>query len=123
MPGSTIRHSSSRCVADCSSERCSCSGEPFGRSVFWTLRSLLIAELEIVRLSCRIGLAAFIAALAPAVLASQSSKPLPLKYVGPPTVPAITAGDLMTRLYAFADDSMMGRVIGTEFNNRATAYI
>src|SRR6185436_5870637 len=47
----------------------------------------------------------------------------PLKYAGPPNVAAITAGDLMTRLYAFADDSMLGRVMGTEHNNRATAYI
>ena len=58
--------------------------------------------------------------LAPLTLTAQG---LPLKYVGPPTVAAIAPGDLMTRLYAFADDSMMGRVVGTEHNNRATAYI
>ncbi|MES2178983.1 MAG: M28 family peptidase [Gemmatimonadota bacterium] len=49
--------------------------------------------------------------------------PLPLKYVGPKTVPAITAGDLMTRLYKFADDSMMGRAAGTPWNDIGTAYI
>ncbi len=48
---------------------------------------------------------------------------LPLKYVGPPTVPAITAGDLMTRLYKFADDSMMGRMAGTAWNDKGTDYI
>jgi hypothetical protein len=48
---------------------------------------------------------------------------LPLKYSGPATVPAITAGDLMTRLYQYADDSMMGRRVGTEYNDKATAFI
>ena len=59
----------------------------------------------------------------PFALGAQVRAPLPLKYAGPPTVAEITPGDLMTRLYAFADDSMMGRVVGTEHNNRATAYI
>jgi hypothetical protein len=48
---------------------------------------------------------------------------LPLKYSGPATTPAISARDLMTRLYVFADDSMMGREAGTEAHMRATAYI
>jgi hypothetical protein len=48
---------------------------------------------------------------------------LPLKYAGPATTPAITAGDLMTRLYVFADDSMMGREAGTEGQLRGTVYI
>ncbi|MGH7522732.1 MAG: M28 family peptidase [Gemmatimonadales bacterium] len=55
--------------------------------------------------------------------AQEPSQPLPLKYVGPPTVPAITAGDLMTRLYKYADDSMMGRDVGTPYHLMATAYI
>jgi hypothetical protein len=63
------------------------------------------------------------AAALPALLAAQATKELPLKYVGPPTEPAITAQDLMTRLYVFADDSMLGRQVGTENNNRGTAYI
>jgi hypothetical protein len=50
-------------------------------------------------------------------------KELPLKYVGPATTAPITAGDLMTRLYIFADDSMMGRAVGTEYNIKGTAYI
>ncbi len=45
--------------------------------------------------------------------------------VGPtgPTSAAITAADLRTRLYAFADDSMMGRQFGTEGNLMGTQYI
>jgi hypothetical protein len=38
-------------------------------------------------------------------------------------VPAITACDLMTRLYIYAADSMRGREAGTPDNIRATAYI
>ncbi len=37
--------------------------------------------------------------------------------------PAITATDLRTRLYIYADDSMMGRRVGTEGNRKATDYI
>ena len=48
---------------------------------------------------------------------------LPLKYSGPATSAAITAGDLMTRLYVFADDSLMGREAGTEGHMKGTAYI
>ena len=48
---------------------------------------------------------------------------LPLKYAGPPTTEAISAADLMTRLYIFADDSMMGREVGTKYNLMGTAYI
>ena len=48
---------------------------------------------------------------------------LPLKYTGGPTTPEITPADLMTRLYIYADDSLMGRQVGTEYNLRATAYI
>ena len=40
-----------------------------------------------------------------------------------PTVPAITANDLRTRLYQFADDSMLGRKIGEPGNYTGTAYI
>jgi hypothetical protein len=54
---------------------------------------------------------------------AQRAAPLPRKYVGPPTVAEITAGDLMTRLYKFADDSMMGRAVGTVYNDMGTAYI
>src|SRR5258705_11388172 len=48
---------------------------------------------------------------------------LPLKFDGPPTTGAITPLDLMTRLYKFADDSMMGRLAGTTWNDKGTDYI
>jgi hypothetical protein len=48
---------------------------------------------------------------------------LPLKHSGKPTTTAITASDAMTRLYIFADDSMMGRKTGDLGGLRATAYI
>ena len=59
----------------------------------------------------------------PVALLAQGAKELPLKYVGPATSADITAGDLMTRLYIFADDSMMGRQVGTIYNNKGTDYI
>ncbi|HVM42291.1 MAG TPA: hypothetical protein VMT77_02235, partial [Gemmatimonadales bacterium] len=64
---------------------------------------------------------ALLAGLAPSALAAQMA--LPLKHAAEPTVPAITVGDLMTRLYIYADDSLMGRKAGTPDNLRATAYI
>lgn len=39
------------------------------------------------------------------------------------TVPAITAEDLRTRLYIYADDSMLGRRFGEAGNEKATRYI
>jgi hypothetical protein len=48
---------------------------------------------------------------------------LPLKWVGPPTHPAIAASDMMTRLYIFADDSMMGRSAATPYNAKGALYI
>src|SRR5688500_13626029 len=57
------------------------------------------------------------------VAGAQRAAPLPRKYVGPPTVAEITAGDLMTRVYKFADDSLMGRAVGTIYNDMGTAYI
>jgi len=58
----------------------------------------------------------------PAVLTAQSS-PLPRTHAPAPTTPAITAGDLMTRLYIFADDSMQGRETGTIGHLTSTDYI
>ena len=46
---------------------------------------------------------------------------LPLKRPPQRTTSAITTGDLMSRLYVFADDSMMGREAGTYWNEKATA--
>ncbi len=68
-------------------------------------------------------------ALAPSsALQAQSTgrpakEPLPLKFVGPPTSGAISARDLMSRLYRFADDSMMGRLAGTPWNDKGTEFI
>ena len=60
--------------------------------------------------------------------ARRSARPapataLPLKFVGPPTTGAITARDLMSRLYRFADDTMMGRLAGTPWNDKGTDFI
>ena len=65
----------------------------------------------------------------PLPLAAQASAAvtatgeLPLKLAPRPTSPAISAADLMTRLYIFADDSMMGRQVGTTYNLMGTEYI
>jgi hypothetical protein len=67
-----------------------------------------------------VGLAAL--ALLPGIASAQEGN-LPLKYKAKPTKAAITARDLMSRLYIFADDSMMGRQFGTEGNLKGTAYI
>jgi hypothetical protein len=60
--------------------------------------------------------------LLPAALAAQT-KTNPLKYPAKPTVPAITPADLMSRLYGFADDSMMGRAAGTIWHDKGVDYI
>src|SRR5437879_9779037 len=48
---------------------------------------------------------------------------LPLKHAPARTQTAITPADLMTRLYLYSDDSMMGRLAGSQYNLKATAYI
>ncbi|MGH7654634.1 MAG: M28 family metallopeptidase [Gemmatimonadaceae bacterium] len=55
--------------------------------------------------------------------ATTPGEKMPLMYKGGPTVAAITACDLMTRLYIYSADSMRGREAGTPDNIRATAYI
>jgi len=57
----------------------------------------------------------------PARVAAQAE--LPLKRAPQPTTAALTPADLMTRLYIFADDSMMGRRVGLEGHMRSTAYL
>ncbi|HEY6219676.1 MAG TPA: M28 family peptidase [Gemmatimonadaceae bacterium] len=47
----------------------------------------------------------------------------PEKHAPQPTSQAITAGDLMTRLYIFADDSMQGQQFGRVGNMKGTNYI
>ncbi len=53
----------------------------------------------------------------------QAAAGLPVKYTGPPTVAEITPGDLMTRLYIFADDSLAGRQAGKTGHFRGTVYL
>ena len=81
------------------------------------------------RIAGRFALGALLAlptlasAQAPAPIKGAAPRELPVKYTGKPTTPAISAADLMTRLYIYADDSLMGRQVGTENNIKATAYI
>ena len=75
---------------------------------------------QLVFLACG---AALVAAM-PSFAASQDgTHSLPLKHDPEPTSAAISARDLMTRLYIFADDSMMGRETGTRGHLMSTAYI
>ena len=76
------------------------------------------------------ALAAFALSVSAPTLSAQQKCPattpgatMPLTYQGGPTVPAITACDLMARLYVYAADSMRGREAGTPDAIRATAYI
>src|SRR4051812_22646771 len=60
--------------------------------------------------------------------ASSAEKPVwpddgPRTWAPRPTTSAITANDLRTRLYQFADDSMQGRRIGEPGNYKVTEYI
>ncbi len=64
-------------------------------------------------------LGALVAVAAPA----SAQTALPLKHAPSRTQTAITPSDLMTRVYLYADDSMMGRMAGSEYNLKATAYI
>jgi hypothetical protein len=68
------------------------------------------------RRSFLIGLSLF-GPLLPGTLTAQ------VKHAPRPTVPAITAEDLRTRLFIFADDSMMGRNTATPGHERAVNYI
>ena len=63
--------------------------------------------------------------LVPVALSAQTVWPDegPRTWAPRPTEAAITADDLRTRLYQFADDSMLGRDAGTWGNIKATDYI
>jgi len=54
---------------------------------------------------------------------AEAQSALPVKYAGKTTTPAISVADLMSRLYIFADDSMMGRRAGHEGGMKGTAYL
>ncbi|MFN2566042.1 MAG: M28 family peptidase [Gemmatimonadaceae bacterium] len=75
------------------------------------------------RAATLVSLAVIVAACGGAPPPLQSSGPLPLKRDPQPTTGAISASDLMTRLYIFADDSMMGREAGTAGHLKGTEYI
>jgi hypothetical protein len=71
-------------------------------------------------------LAAMLAACAttqPATVPATVTGTLPLKHAPRPTSAAITPADLMTRVYIFADDSMMGRSAGTVYHDKGVEYI
>jgi hypothetical protein len=51
---------------------------------------------------------------------SRAAAPVPARAA---TQPALTAADLRTRLFIYADDSMQGRQTGSAGNAKATAYI
>ena len=99
----------------------------FDIPVWIHLRELVVATIvrSVARSAVGVTSIAIIAAttLAGQQPAGSPPKSLPLKHAPQPTSPAITAADLMTRLYIFADDSMMGREVGTPYHLKATAYI
>src|SRR2546423_9834359 len=66
-------------------------------------------------------LAFLLALFPPASAAAQAD--LPRTHRPGPTAAAITPGDLMTRLYILADDSMQGREAGTPGGVKGTDYI
>ncbi|HEX9892930.1 MAG TPA: M28 family peptidase [Gemmatimonadales bacterium] len=55
--------------------------------------------------------------------AGAQTGPNPVKHDPKPTVAAITPADLMSRVYIFADDSMLGREAGTPAHLKGTEYI
>lgn len=72
--------------------------------------------------------AAFASTPSTAAAQAKATRPVwpdegPSTWTGRVTTPDITANDLRTRLYQFADDSMMGRRIGELGNYKGTSYI
>ncbi len=70
----------------------------------------------------RISLAVVGLLVVPAIVAAQPRQN-PAKLAPRPTSGAITPADLMTRVYIFADDSMMGRATGTVYHDKGVEYI
>ena len=69
-----------------------------------------------------VGAMLVVAATLPMTLAAQA-RDLPRTLAPRPTQTAITPGDLMTRLYLVADDSMGGRPTGSDGHLKTTAYV
>jgi hypothetical protein len=80
-------------------------------------------KIQIRRAAALSACALLSAGAAGAQTAAAPRGELPLKHAAQPTTPAITAQDLMSRLYVFADDSMLGRRGGTAGNVKGTDYI
>jgi hypothetical protein len=78
---------------------------------------------ETVMQKAVIALLASLVAATPVVAQQLNRYGYPEKRAPRPTTPAITEGDLMSRLYAFADDSMEGRNAPLESHARGSAYI
>lgn len=68
-------------------------------------------------------LASAVALILAMAASSASAQQLPVKRQAKPTRPAITAEDLMSRLYVYADDSLAGRASGTSYHDKATDII
>lgn len=86
------------------------------------LRSMLRAALLAVAVPVVAG-AQDAAATQTVPVLKAPAPTLPRTLAPRPTKAAITTDDLMTRLYIFADDSMMGREAGTLGNYKATEYL
>jgi len=84
-----------------------------------TALSLLFLSAATGPLSARLGAQSRGTAKAGPVWSDEG----PRTWAPRPTAPAITANDLRTRLYGFADDSMQGRRIGELGNYKGTDYI
>ena len=69
----------------------------------------------------RIAIVAVAALVIPTLVGAQSRNPD--KFPAKPTTGAITPQDLMSRVYTFADDSMMGRQTGSVYHDKGTDYI
>jgi hypothetical protein len=90
-----------------------------------TLGASVVTFLSIPRGRINVAAGLFVATAATAV--AQGPKlnryGFPEKHTPKPTTAAITQADLMTRLYVFADDSMLGRRYRDIGNMKGTAYI
>ena len=91
------------------------------------LTSSHLRQSFVIRLSPGAALVAALIAFS-GTLSAQTQDPWaallrPRTHTPAPTTPAITAADLMTRLYPFADDSMGGRLMGSIGNFKGVEYI
>jgi hypothetical protein len=87
-----------------------------------TSRALRPALLALVALGGALPLAAQNAPAGGAPAAAPLPS-LPLKRAATPTTGAISAADLMSRLYVYADDSLGGREVGTAGHVAATTWL